>query len=136
MLREFDVTVVTRPSSSASYPDNVKIAKISYSEAELVKVLEGQDAIVSAVGPMGFLEQKTFIDAAVKASVKRFIPAEFSSSTLNDVARQVVPVFEFKKQVLDYLKEKEPTGLTWTGLATGPLLDWVSHLVLAKRVAF
>jgi hypothetical protein len=107
--------------------------KVPYSEPELVKVFEGQDAVVSAVGPAGFLEQKVFVDAAVKASVKRFIPSEFSSSTLNDVARQLVPVFEYKKQVLDYLKEKEATGLSWTGLATGPLLDWVSYSAFAKE---
>ena len=130
LLRDFEVTIVTRSSSSASYPDNVKVIKIDYTEDELLRVFQGQDAIVSAVGPTGFLEQKAFIDAAIKASVMRFVPSEYSSSTVNDVARQVVPVFEYKKQVLDYLREKESTGLTWTGLATGPLLDWVSSSVI------
>ncbi|KAI9881752.1 MAG: hypothetical protein M1823_006537, partial [Watsoniomyces obsoletus] len=103
---------------------DIQTQKVPYTESELAKVFEGQDAVISAVGAAGFQEQKVFIDAAIKASVKRFLPSEFSSSTLNEAARRLVPVFELKKQVLDYLKEKESTGLTWTGLATGPLLDW------------
>lgn len=127
------MTVVTRTTSSASFPEDIQTEKVPYTESELAKVFEGQDAVISAVGAAGFQEQKVFIDAAIKASVKRFLPSEFSSSTLNEAARRLVPVFELKKQVLDYLKEKESTGLTWTGLATGPLLDWVSNTKPGKR---
>jgi putative NADH-flavin reductase len=129
----FEVTVLTRPSSNSSFPTDVHVVKTAYTEAELAKVFQGQDAVVSAVGAPGFQEQKTFIDAAIKAGVQRFIPSEFSSNTLSNAVRQLVPVFEPKKQVLDYLKEKEATGLTWTGLSTGPLLDWVQLLPSEKE---
>jgi hypothetical protein len=76
---------------------------------------------------MGFQEQKSIINAAVKAGVKRFLPSEFSANTCSEVVRSLVPVFQAKQEVLAYLKEQESTGLTWTGLATGPLLDWVCH---------
>jgi hypothetical protein len=74
----------------------------------------------------GFLEQKTLIDAAVKAGIKRFLPSEISSNTLSDTVRQLVPIFEPKKVVLDYFDSKESTGLSWTGFAVGCLFDWVS----------
>lgn len=122
----FQVTILTRESSIASFPATAKVVKAPYSAVELAKAFKGQDAVISAVGAGGFLEQKLFIDAAISSGVQRFIPSELSSNTLSDAVRQLVPVFEPKKEVLDYLKEKEGTGLTWTGLATGPMLDWVS----------
>lgn len=123
--KAFQVTILTRGGSSASSPPDVAVIKTDYSEPSLVKAFAGQDAVISAVGATGFMDQKAFIDAAVKAGIKRFIPSEFSSNTLSDAVRQLVPVFEAKKVVLDYLKEKEATGLTWTGLSPGLLLDWV-----------
>jgi len=88
--------------------------------------MKGQDAIISAIGASGFQEQKVIIDAAIKAGVKRFIPSEFSTNTLSEAVRQLVPVFEPKKAILQYLMEKESTGLTWTGLSIGAMFDWVS----------
>lgn len=102
------------------------VVNTTYSESELAEIFRGQDAVISAVGATGFDEQKKFIDAAVEAGVKRFLPSELSSNTLSGAVRELVPVFEPKKAVLDYLKEKEYTGLTWTGLAVGPMLDWVN----------
>jgi hypothetical protein len=118
--------VLTRPSNTSSFPAEVTVVRTSYEESELEKALKGQDAIVSAIGAAGFQEQKVFIDAAIKAGVKRFIPSEFSTNTLSEAVRQLVPVFEPKKAILDYLKETEFTGLTWTGLSVGTMFDWVS----------
>ena len=91
-----------------------------------MKAFTGQDAIVSTIGAAGLTQQKAFIDAAVKAGVKRFLPSELSTNTRSDAVRELLPLFEAKQEILNYLQEKEGTGLTWTGLATGPLLDWVS----------
>ena len=123
--------MLTRTSSEASFPADVSVVNTLYSENELVEIFRGQNAIISAVGAAGFQEQKVFIDAAIKAGVQRFLPSELSSNTLSDVVRELVPVFKPKKAILDYLREKESTGLTWTGLSTGPLLDWVSRRKLA-----
>jgi DNA-binding NarL/FixJ family response regulator len=91
-----------------------------------VKVLRGQDAVISAIGATGFQSQKTVIDAAIAAGVRRFLPSEFSANTLSDAVRSLVPAFVPKMEILDYLKEKGSTGLTWTGLAVGALLDDLS----------
>lgn len=107
------------------FPEGVTVIRAVFEESELAKALEGQDAVVSTVGANGFQGQKVLINAAIKAGVKRFIPSELSSNTLSAAVRQLVPVFEHKKAVLDYLKEKEYTGLTWTGIAVGALFDWV-----------
>ncbi|KAH8658341.1 NmrA-like family protein [Xylariales sp. PMI_506] len=121
----YEVTVLSRSSSDATFPEGVRVVKVSYSDSTgLVEALRGQDAVISTVGATGFSDQKTIIDAAIEAGVMRFIPSELSSNTRSDAVRQLVPVFEAKQTILDYLKEKQSSGLTWTALATGPLLDW------------
>ena len=119
------MTVLTRQTSTAVFPSGATVRKTDYSRGDLETALKGQDAVISTVGPAGFLEQKTVIDAAVASGVKRYLPSEFSTNTLHPGVCELVPVFQTKKEILDYLQTKEQHGLTWTGLATGPLLDWV-----------
>ena len=122
---DINVTVISRNTSDATFPPNVNVRKTDFSESDLLSAFQGQDAVVSAVGATAFTEQKKFIDVAAHAGVKRFIPSEFSSNTLNEPVRQLLPLFKQKKEVLDYLKSKESSGLTWTGIATALLFDWV-----------
>jgi len=69
------------------------------------------------------------IDAAAEAGVKRFMPSEFGA----DRRKGIHPDFEVLQQgkirVFDHMvkKSQENRSLTWTSLATGPLLDWVSE---------
>lgn len=124
--KSFQVTVLTRPTNTSAFPEGVTVIRTVFEESKLAKALEGQDAVVSCVGATGFQDQRVLIDAAIKARVKRFIPSEFSSNTMSAAVCKLVPVFEPKKAILGYLKEKESTGLTWTGIAVGALFDWVS----------
>ena len=89
--------------------------------------MKGQDAVISVVGATGFGEQKKFVDAAIRAGVKRFLPSEFSISSQNEAVLQLLPLFGQKKELVEYLKSKESEGLTWTGLAASCLFDWVSY---------
>ncbi len=124
------MSILTRASTTATFPASATTIKADYeSEEDLVRAFKGQDAIVSIVGGAGFSQQRTFIDAAIKAGVKRFLPSEYSTNTRSQAVRELLPLFQAKQDILDYLREKDGTGLTWTGLAVGPLLDWVSRLV-------
>ena len=68
--------------------------------------------------------QLLLIEAAAKAHVKRFIPSEFGSDTLNEKSRGL-PVLKSKVQVQDALKkEAASSGMTYTFICTGPFLDW------------
>ncbi|KAJ5594300.1 uncharacterized protein N7459_000508 [Penicillium hispanicum] len=121
---KFTITVVTRKESEAVFPSNVTVVKSDYSEADLETAFKGKDAVISAVGALGFGEQKKFVDAAIRAGVKRFIPSEFSSSWEDEAVLQLLPLFGVKKELVGYLKSKESEGLTWTGIATSGLFDW------------
>ena len=87
--------------------------------------MKGHEVIISAVGPAGFGEQQAIIDAAIKAGVKRYIPSEWSVNTLSATVRDLVPIFQTKYEVLNHLATKEAEGFSWTGIAAGPLFDWV-----------
>ncbi|KAL3483244.1 hypothetical protein BJX62DRAFT_249661 [Aspergillus germanicus] len=123
-ISEFNVTVVTRASSTVTFPSGATVRKSDFSNADLQAALKGQDAVISAVGATGFGEQKNLIDAAIAAGVSRFIPSEFSSDALNHVVLTLLPLFSQKREVIEYLRSKESDSFTWTGIATSGLFDW------------
>lgn len=107
------------------FPSGVTVHKSDFSDADLEAVFKGKDAVISALGATGFGEQKKLVDAAIRAGVKRFIPSEFSANSQNDTVIQLLPLFGQKKEIIEYLRSKEADELTWTGIATSGLLDWV-----------
>lgn len=64
------------------------------------------------------------IDAAIEAKVKRFLPSEYGLNNTHPAARALCPLFDAKGRIVEILKSKEPTGLTWTAVPTGLWLDW------------
>ncbi|KAF3941854.1 hypothetical protein ABW19_dt0206704 [Dactylella cylindrospora] len=120
---KFNVSVLTRASSSSTFPAAATIIKSDYSPSSLEEAFKGQDAIVSVIAGAGLGEQKKLVDAAVASGVKRFIPSEFGSNTNNKEAQELVPVFSRKVEVKEYLEEKIKEGLTWTGIVVGPVFD-------------
>ncbi|KAJ4168134.1 hypothetical protein NW754_011948 [Fusarium falciforme] len=78
----FEVTVVTRQESKATFPSSVVIKRVDISSVESVtEAVKGQDAIVSTIATEATTAQQVFIDAAIAAHVRRFIPSEFGSNT-------------------------------------------------------
>ncbi|MCJ1251754.1 hypothetical protein MMC30_008992 [Trapelia coarctata] len=120
----FNVSVLTRPSSTSTFPPTVRVHKTEYTETALVTVFQGQDAIISTVNFLALPDQKMYIDAAIKAGVKRFFPSEFSVDSLDPAVLELLPFFHQKKEIIEYLRIKESEGLTWTGFCTGLFFDW------------
>lgn len=122
----FDLTVLSRPASTNTFSSNVKVVKKEYSDETLHEAFEGQDAVVSFVTVTALLDQIKLIDIAAKAGVKRFIPSELGSNTLNPEAQELVFFYKQKQTVLDHLEAtaKKHPHFSWTGLATGPVYDW------------
>lgn len=132
----FKVTVLSREGSKSTFPPEATVVKTDYSPSSLASAFKDQDAVISIVGTAGFADQVKFIDAAVAAGVKRFIPSEFGSDTANDAVRAIVPIFNGKKQVVDYLRSKESSTFSWTAFITGLFFDWVSTLSPASTSLF
>jgi len=78
---------------------------------------------IALVGGPALKEQKTFVDAAVAAGVKRFIPSDFGSDTSDTRAQAIVPFYTIKADIIAYLKSKED-AISWTAVITGAFFDW------------
>ncbi|ORY11709.1 hypothetical protein BCR34DRAFT_601153 [Clohesyomyces aquaticus] len=128
----FNITILTRTTSSAQLPANIRVKKVSdaFTVSELTEAFKGQDAVVVALSTTPITKDDLafrLIDAAVAAGVKRFIPSEFGSNNLDPRARKLVPVYDAKGAMLEYLQKRAAeTGgrLTWTSFSCGSWLDW------------
>ncbi|KAL1792504.1 hypothetical protein ACET3X_009011 [Alternaria dauci] len=131
----FNVTIVSRTSSSASLPPNVPVIKISdaFTTEELTEAFKGQDAVVVALSTGSVISGEKdglvfrLIDAALAAGVRRFIPSEFGANNLDPRARALVPTYDRKGEMLEYLLkacEDSQGKLTWSSISCGSWLDW------------
>jgi hypothetical protein len=100
-----NVTVLSRPDSKSTFPASVKVVHTDYSKDDLVSKLKGQDAFLSFLGNAAFGAQTTIVDAAAEAGIKRFIPSEFGHNTDSEKVRGVIPIFESKRSVVEYIKK-------------------------------
>ncbi|KAH8822046.1 hypothetical protein F5884DRAFT_746326 [Xylogone sp. PMI_703] len=122
----FDLTILARASSRSQFPQNSRVININDSLPmdDLIKAFTGQDLIISAIGSAVIESERKFIDAAVRAGVKRFIPSEFGINNSNPMARELSPIFEAKGAIQDYLRTKESADFSWTSVTCGLWLDW------------
>ncbi|KAL8860070.1 MAG: hypothetical protein Q9178_003620 [Gyalolechia marmorata] len=125
----FNLTVLTRKSSSAQFPSEVKVQTIDddYPSDQLVAVFKGQDAVLNLLPPVSVEQHNSIADAAADAGVKRFIPSEFGSDTSNPKIVELIPMFGTKTAITNYLKTKESSGLSWTAVINGAFFDWGLH---------
>lgn len=123
----FNVTVLTRQGSTHKYPKSAKVATVDYNSVEsLTNALQGQDAVVSALGTAALGEvQLRLVEAAVKAGVRRFLPSEFGSNGAN-AKTQGLAVFGAKRATREALAREAAQGktMTYTAVYNGPFFDW------------
>ncbi|KAL8868331.1 MAG: hypothetical protein Q9174_005062 [Haloplaca sp. 1 TL-2023] len=122
----YTITALTRASSTAIFPTGIKVHKIpdDYPTPELLTAFKGQDVVIDLLPPSNPKQQNAIADAAAEAGVKRYIPSEFGSDTSNPKVVQMVPIFAAKADILEYLKGKEGTGMSWTAVVNGAFFDW------------
>ena len=123
---QFTVSIIARKSSSSTFPEGAEVKYVDdeLPHDQLVAALQGQDALVSAIGFRAIALEQKLIDAAIDAGVRRFLPSEYGVNNANPPARELCPVFDAKGAIIDTLRQKEASGLTWTAVPTGLWLDW------------
>ncbi|TQN64315.1 Isoflavone reductase-like protein IRL, partial [Colletotrichum shisoi] len=126
----FDVTAVSRQSSTATFPPGVAVRRADLSSVEsLTAAFAGQDAVVSAISTVAVIvpgAQDPLIDAAVAAGVKRFVPSEYGLNTRNLEGEILGDWLKAKTAAVDYVIKKAEAnpGFTWTGVGTSLFFDW------------
>lgn len=138
----FEVIILTWQGSKSADTlpahSNPKIISIVYQDTKnLISALQGIDAVVSALAPLSLNVQKSLIDAALAAGVKRFIPSEFGADMTKPLNRQVPPLLG-KLQTADNLKSMVllNPGLTYTYAYNNLFLGWcidVGHTVNVRN---
>ena len=122
----FHVSILTRHSSKSTFPAVISVHRVGddYQQSDLMSAFQGQDAVVSTIATASVSQQKAMIDDAIATGVKRFVPSGFGSDTRNEKAIQILPqYFKGKRESVEYPKQKEREGLTWTAFVTGPFFE-------------
>jgi uncharacterized protein YbjT (DUF2867 family) len=100
----------------------------SFPHDAMVKAFTGQDAVVVTTPGADPSIQKRFIDAALEAGVKRFMPSEFGGDTMNIAHDVGIDALHAKRDVIAYLESKtsasDGSAMSYTALATGNFFDW------------
>ncbi|KAI1269558.1 nmrA-like family protein-like protein [Xylariaceae sp. FL1019] len=124
---DFEVTALVRETKEYGLPPQVTIQVVDYEHTTmntLTSMLTGQDAVVCALGgPDSSGPQLLLTEAAVKAGVKRFIPADYGIDTENARATSL-PFFDTKRNIHESLKRYASMGsITYSLICTGAFLD-------------
>ncbi len=122
----FNVTVLTRESSKATYPAAVRVKRVpdDFPHAELVEALRGQNVVVSCIGYAAIGNEYKLVDAAIEASVQRFIPSEWGMDNADVNNQKLNPIFKAKAKMAGYLQSKQSASFSWTAVATSIWLEW------------
>lgn len=124
----FTITVFARESSKSTYPSTVTVQKVPDKPTveDLIPLLKGQDALVVSSAGAEYKVQAMYAEAAARAQVKRFIPANFGSCDVYDgETRRLLPSFGEKYKVQELLVEEySKGGMTWTNVTCGHLFNW------------
>ncbi|KAL5627793.1 hypothetical protein BROUX41_002541 [Berkeleyomyces rouxiae] len=123
----FNVTAISRPESTSTFPEGVSVKKVDLSsEAALTDAFKGQDAVISLIATREISKQNVIADAAAAAGVKRYIPSEFGVNSGQVAGTHLQAAVGSKAEHITYitaLAQKTP-GFTWTGVTCGSFFDW------------
>ena len=125
------VTILQRESSSAksssTLPPSTPVITIpdSYPTSALVSAFRGHDAVISCLTTLSITDQFRFIDAAIEAGVRRYVPSEYGLNNMRADAQALCSVFRDKGAVQAYLREKATEGkIEWMSVSCGMWLKW------------
>ncbi|KAI6790332.1 hypothetical protein KC360_g8425 [Hortaea werneckii] len=124
----FNVTALTRPTSTHDFPSNVQVRNVDYNDFTSLKAaLAGQEALVSTITTSAIDQQKLLIDAAIAANVQRVIPSEFGCDLENPKAREL-PVYADKVELGQYIRtqcrQQNEGRTTYTFVFNNAFFDW------------
>lgn len=135
----FAVSVLIRSNSASEPAHSASIAKIPISPEmqldELVTALTGQDAVVAAFPLKDVNQHLRLVEAAYRAGVKRYIPADYGSCDAASAQAQKHLQLYRDKHLVQLKCEKlgesaaaDGKGpFTWTSIVCGHFFDWGLH---------
>lgn len=146
--KTFDVSIIRRANSTSVPAHAEAITQIPVSSSmpldELTTALAGQDAVIAAF-PLGDVSAHLrLVEAAYRAGVRRFIPADFGSCDAADpVAQKYLKLYTDKEMVRQKcvtLAAGSGGKFEWTTIVCGHFFDYglrdgLLHFDLATQTA-
>lgn len=144
---DFSVTIAKRASSKSTPAHADSITQITIpddmSVDGLTEALRGQDVVIASFPLVDVNHHLNLVQAASKAGVKRFIPADFGScDAASPNARRLLKLYRDKDLVRHKCEELAAANpdFSWTALVCGHFFDYgvhdgLLHLDLEKRTA-
>ncbi len=131
----FDVSVLVRSNSSSEPAHSASITKIPVSPElgldELTAALANHDAVVAAFPLKDLNQHLRLVEAAYKAGVRRYIPADYGScDAASPRSQKHLQLYRDKHAVqkkceeLASAAEKDGVPFTWTSIVCGHFFDW------------
>lgn len=131
----FDVTIITRAGSTATFPGGIPVIRIRYTPEDLTRAMAGQDGVVCAVGPAGLDTSIAMVDAAEAAGVRRFVVNDFGWGPGSRGLPEFDDIHVRRRAQWDRARERAEgnRGFTWTGITSGNPIDWVSPVLVNRE---
>ncbi|TQV98391.1 hypothetical protein V2A60_007865 [Cordyceps javanica] len=134
----FSVSVMVRANSSSTPPAHAAsgvVARIPidprFDGPELARLLVGQDAVVAAFPVQDVGQHLRLAEAAYKAGVRRYIPADYGScDARSPQAQRHLQLYRDKAAVqarceaLAASAARDRVPFTWTSIVSGHFFDW------------
>ncbi|KAE8394149.1 hypothetical protein BDV23DRAFT_147960 [Aspergillus alliaceus] len=128
-VKKHDILVLSRKEVPAGEaPQSITWVKADYEDPkQLVQALQGVHTVlsfVSTVDDPASTAQKSLIDAAVEAGVKRFAPSEWATSSMEHLGW-----YAYKAEIRRYLQDlnKDKKVLEYTLFQPGLFVNYFTH---------
>lgn len=117
------ITVITRPSSTATYPSQISVKKGDYTDSEFLEAtLRGQDVLIVMLAFAGLDKQWPIMEAAARAGVKYIFPSDYGADLSIKGTTFATKLIQMKKELYGRIQEM---GMKWIVVVTNPWVDYV-----------
>ena len=117
------ITVITRLSSTATYPSPVTVKRGQYDDtAFLESALQGQDVLIVMLAFAGMQSEAPILEAAARAGVKYVFPSDYGADLSIKGTSFAIKLIEMKEKTFQHVQS---LGMKWIVVVTNPWTDYV-----------
>ncbi|SMR56269.1 unnamed protein product [Zymoseptoria tritici ST99CH_3D1] len=119
---DLEVHLATHTQSLTESTSTLTVHKTDSTSSALTSLFQTiqPEILFSTQSAGSYDHQKSLIDAAIATSIPRFVAAEWSHDSSNEVIQDLLPPYKERARVVTYLREQAQIGkIEWTAVATG-----------------
>ena len=119
---QHQITVITRPSSTATSPSQVSVKRGQYDDnAFLESALQGQDVLLVMLAFAGMQSEAPILEAAARAGVRYVFPSDYGADLSIKGTSFATKLIERKQKTFHHIEQR---GMKWIVVVTNPWVDY------------